>query len=58
MLKENGSGLCATRLDVKDKWLAMIPDVLLALLVVYVAVLGVATFDELLGWKLITPYLK
>lgn len=42
----------------KAKWLEMFPDILLALLVVYVAVLGFATFDEVLGLKLITPFLK
>ncbi len=31
---------------------------MLGFLFVYVALLGFATVDELLGWQIITPYLK
>jgi len=43
---------------VSEKWQKIWPDVLLAMLVVYVILLGAATLDELLGWGKITPYFK
>lgn len=39
-------------------WQELLPDVLLAALVVYVCLLGFATFDEILGWGIITPFFK
>lgn len=41
-----------------DTWRRFWPDVALAALIAYAALLGFATLDELLGWGVITPFFK
>ncbi len=42
----------------KKKLNELWPDLALTTLLAYVLLLGFATFDELLGWGIITPYFK
>jgi hypothetical protein len=41
-----------------EKWRQLWPDALLLVLMAYVALLGYATVDQLMGWESITPLFK